>query len=71
MILSSSLGNHLDDNLLSGLQALDRKIGAPQGWSGFDVIDSDQGIATHVFGAFSPDVKSEWAWRGIDDIFVY
>jgi hypothetical protein len=59
VIQSSNLGTHLDQSLLSSLQSHDRKIGAPQGWSGFDVVDIDEGIATHVFASFSPDVKSK------------
>ncbi|EGP84975.1 uncharacterized protein MYCGRDRAFT_95098 [Zymoseptoria tritici IPO323] len=35
----------------------DIEVGAPQAWAGLDVIGEDQGIATHVFAAFSPEVK--------------
>ena len=32
-------------------------LGNKEGWAGFTPKTADQGIATHVFAAFSPDLK--------------
>ena len=40
-----------------GLTALDRQLGMPIAWDGFDYVSQSQCAATHVVAAFSPDVK--------------
>jgi hypothetical protein len=37
--------------------AYGRQIGHPVGWKSGALVSHDQGIATHVFAAFSPKLK--------------
>ena len=41
----------------AGIGAADKALGNKEGWSEFEFKSPDQGVATTVFAAFSPDLK--------------
>ncbi|KAH7133370.1 hypothetical protein B0J13DRAFT_587634 [Dactylonectria estremocensis] len=56
VILTTSLGNHIDDDFKS-LVETDRLLGNSEGFGdGFDVVPVEVGIATHAFAAFDPSI---------------
>ncbi|KAK3380960.1 hypothetical protein B0H63DRAFT_523698 [Podospora didyma] len=58
VIFSTSLANHMDaDSDFPALTALDKKMGNREAWEGLKVKTADEGVATHVYGAFHPELK--------------
>jgi NAD(P)-dependent dehydrogenase (short-subunit alcohol dehydrogenase family) len=58
-IATTTLGSHLDFNVeFAGLQDADKLMGNADGWMDtFPFKEPILGVATHVFGAYSPDLK--------------
>jgi len=60
-VIQTNLSQHLDwSSEYSGLNAVDKEMGNREGWlnpSGFKYKTSSQGVATHIFAAFSPSLK--------------
>ncbi|KAK4445229.1 short-chain dehydrogenase TIC 32 [Podospora aff. communis PSN243] len=57
-VIATNLGGHLDwQEDFGELKALDQAQGNKEGWAEFKFKTPDQGAATSVFAAFSPDLK--------------
>ncbi|KAK7429545.1 hypothetical protein QQZ08_003924 [Neonectria magnoliae] len=54
VIMSTSLGNHIDDFEL--LNETDRLLGNDEGWRDFNMVPEEVGTATHAFAAFDPNI---------------
>ncbi|KAK3342166.1 hypothetical protein B0T25DRAFT_465405, partial [Lasiosphaeria hispida] len=48
----------LHPGVIFGTTAADRALGNWEGWSELRVKTQDEGVATHVYGAFHPELKS-------------
>ncbi|KAK0623785.1 putative short-chain dehydrogenase [Immersiella caudata] len=57
-VIATNLADHLDGNEdFAELKALDQAQGNKEGWAEFEWKSADQGAATSVFAAFSPELK--------------
>ncbi|KAK2002626.1 short-chain dehydrogenase/ reductase [Colletotrichum falcatum] len=54
-VIYTNLGNHLDG--YDSLRTQDISMGSKFMWSDFNPKSEDQGVATHIFTAFNPDLK--------------
>ncbi|KAL0943162.1 short-chain dehydrogenase reductase family [Colletotrichum truncatum] len=62
-VIMTNLSNHLEDfdslsKLKSSLGEQDIRMGTKFMWSDFKFKTPDQGVATHIYAAFSPDLKA-------------
>ncbi|KAJ5825922.1 hypothetical protein N7474_003060 [Penicillium riverlandense] len=58
-VIGTNLGNHLDWSVDLGLlQSTDKSLGNAEGWKELTFITPDQGVATHVFASFDPNLKA-------------
>lgn len=58
ILIWTNLADHLDmDFDFDGLRAADKTLGNREGWGDFEAKSLDQGVATHVYAAFDPDLK--------------
>ncbi|KAL9107384.1 MAG: hypothetical protein Q9187_008435, partial [Circinaria calcarea] len=55
-VVATNLPTGLTNEDFASLNELDKQIGDPLGWSGFEWLTPNQGVATHVFAAFSPSI---------------
>ncbi|KAK0726122.1 WW domain-containing oxidoreductase [Lasiosphaeris hirsuta] len=59
VIFGTSLANHMNpEEDFAALTAADKSLGNWEGWSELRVKTQDEGVATHVYGAFHPELKS-------------
>ncbi|KAI1153714.1 WW domain-containing oxidoreductase [Nemania diffusa] len=57
-VIGTNLGGHIDwDEGIPSLQAVDRSLGNKEGWADLKWKTPDQGVATHVYAAFDPNLK--------------
>jgi len=58
-VISTNLSSHIDwTDDIQLLKTSDRAMGNKEGWSEFEFKSPDQGVATTVFAAFSPDLNA-------------
>ncbi|QIW97617.1 hypothetical protein AMS68_003135 [Peltaster fructicola] len=67
-VIGTNLGSHIDwKSQFADLQKIDRFMGNFEGWKeSFDYKTPERGVATHVFAAFSPELKSHNAAYVLD-----
>ncbi|KAJ8119724.1 hypothetical protein ONZ43_g3389 [Nemania bipapillata] len=57
-VIGTNLSGHIDwEEGLPSLRAVDRGLGNMEGWADFKWKTADQGVATHVYAAFDPNLK--------------